>query len=91
MRLISMDKLIDYCVKHRCTSVPIDFIKAEKPIKSTLKIVAQLYDPDGCACGEFYQECATIEELIAFLDDISYNGYYSYEIGIDELTRRKNE
>ena len=37
MRLISMDKLIEYCVKHRCTSVPIDFIKVEKPIIITTK------------------------------------------------------
>lgn len=35
MRLISMDTLIEYCAKHRCASVPIDFIKAEKPIIST--------------------------------------------------------
>lgn len=32
MRLIPIDKLIEYCVKHRCNSVPIEFIKAEKPI-----------------------------------------------------------
>lgn len=35
MRLISIDKLIGYCEKHRRASVPIDFIKAEKPIIST--------------------------------------------------------
>lgn len=35
MRLISMDKLIEYCEKHRRASVPIDFIKAENPIIST--------------------------------------------------------
>ena len=56
-----------------------------------MKICAQLYDPDGCACGAFYKECATIPELIQFLDDISSNGYYSYEIGIDELVRRENQ
>ena len=32
IRLISMDNLLGYCVKHKCASVPIDFIKAEKPI-----------------------------------------------------------
>lgn len=56
-----------------------------------MKICCQLYDPDGCACGAFYNDCTTIEELVKFLDDISDNGYYSYEIGIDELTRRKEE
>lgn len=56
-----------------------------------MKICCQLYDPDGCACGAFYNDCTTIEELVQFLDDISDNGYYTYEIGIDELTRRKEE
>lgn len=32
MRLISQDKLIDYCDKHMTHSVPIEVIKAEKPI-----------------------------------------------------------
>jgi hypothetical protein len=32
MRLISQDKLIAYCDKHRTGSVPIEVIKAEAPI-----------------------------------------------------------
>lgn len=34
MRLISQDKLIEYCEKHKCSSVPIDVIKSESPIIS---------------------------------------------------------
>lgn len=46
-----------------------------------MKIAVQLYDPDGCGCGCFYNDVDTIEDLLQFLDNISDNGYYSYEIG----------
>ena len=55
-----------------------------------MRIICQLYDPDGHGCGAFIEDCETIEELVRFLDEVSDNGYYTYEIGIDELTRRKD-
>lgn len=45
-----------------------------------MKISIQLYDDNGCGCGMFYNDLDTIEELLKFLDYISDNGYYSYEI-----------
>ena len=54
-------------------------------------ICCQLYDDDGHGCGAFYEEITTIPELIKWLDEISDNGYYTYEIGIDELSYRKPE
>lgn len=46
-----------------------------------MKIVIQLYDPDGCGCGSYTNDFDTLEGLLKYLDDISDNGYYSYEIG----------
>lgn len=80
MRLISMDKLIDYCVKHRCGSVPIDFIKADKPIISTLKINVWLYDPNGTCCRSVYIMVDSIEQLLNELERLSENEYYTYII-----------
>lgn len=77
MRFISMDKLIEYCVTHRCGSIPIDFIKAEKPVDvqpvtyGRWEEVSDWYGYDvhyRCsACNaEFYLEVGTPE----------YNGYW---------------
>lgn len=45
-----------------------------------MKIAVQLYDDNGCGCGMFYNDIETIEELLKFLDYISDNGLYAYEI-----------
>lgn len=45
-----------------------------------MRIAVQLYDDNGCGCGMFYNDIETIEELLKFLDYISDNGLYSYEI-----------
>lgn len=49
MRLISTDTLIAYCMKHKCSSVPIEFIKAEKPI-----IIRKCGHWEKTESGEFY-------------------------------------
>lgn len=46
-----------------------------------MKIFVQLYDEYGHGCGMYYNDCDTISELLSFLDTISDNGYYTYEIG----------
>lgn len=45
-----------------------------------MKIAVQLYDENGRGCGMFYNDCETIAELLNFLDYISDNGLFSYEI-----------
>ena len=46
-----------------------------------MKLAIQLYDDNGSGCGMFFNDIETIEELLKFLDYISNNGLYSYEIG----------
>lgn len=49
-----------------------------------MKIIVQLYDPDGCGCGSFTENINSLVDLIEYLDYISDNGYYSFEIGVDD-------
>ena len=46
-----------------------------------MKLAIQLYDDNGCGCGMFFNDIETIAELLKFLDYISNNGLYSYNIG----------
>lgn len=40
MKLISQDKLLDYCEKRKVCSVPLEFIKAESPIIVDEEVIA---------------------------------------------------
>lgn len=39
-----------------------------------MKIVIQLYDACGCACGAFSYDVETIDELLEAIDEVAYVG-----------------
>lgn len=45
-----------------------------------MKIAVQLYDDCGCACGCFYKDINTLQELLEYLDEVSPNREFIYEI-----------
>ena len=67
LRLISQDKLVDYCKKRKVNSVTLDFIKAESPIIVDEEIIAlsQKIEDIAKISGQNVQTTAQKLEMLA--------------------------